>query len=104
MIPSLSSLGYPIHNTKTMTPLYNDKKACIKWCQNMTTKGNCHIKQCENAVWEWVADSTLTVLHVSENKYCRHFHQRNAQWCKLWTQRFSHVLLKQLQQALPQFC
>jgi hypothetical protein len=31
----------------------------------MTTKGNCHIKQCENAVWEWVADGTLTVLHVS---------------------------------------
>jgi hypothetical protein len=31
----------------------------------MTTKGNCHIKQRENAVWEWVADGTLTVLHVS---------------------------------------
>ncbi len=48
-----------------MTPLYNDNKAYIKWCQNMTIKGNCHIKQCENTVWEWVADSTLTVLHVS---------------------------------------
>jgi hypothetical protein len=31
----------------------------------MTTKGNCHIKQRENAVWEWVADSTLIVSHVS---------------------------------------
>jgi hypothetical protein len=31
----------------------------------MTTKGNCHIEQRENAVWELVADSTLTVLHVS---------------------------------------
>jgi hypothetical protein len=32
----------------------------------MTTKGNHHIKQCENAVLEWVADGTLTILHVSE--------------------------------------
>jgi hypothetical protein len=32
----------------------------------MTTKGNCHIEQWENAVRELVADSTLTVLHVSE--------------------------------------
>jgi hypothetical protein len=31
----------------------------------MTAKGNCQIKQRENAVWEWVADGTLTVLHVS---------------------------------------
>ncbi len=32
----------------------------------MTTKGNiCHIEQRENAALEWVADSTLTVLHVS---------------------------------------
>ncbi len=29
------------------------------------TKGNCHIEQCKNAVCEWVADGTLTVLHVS---------------------------------------
>ena len=31
----------------------------------MTTKSNCHIKQCENAVQECVANGTLTVLHVS---------------------------------------
>ncbi len=52
MIFSLSSLGYPIHNTKTATPLYNDNKVCIKWCHNMTTKGNCLIEQHENAVWD----------------------------------------------------
>ncbi len=62
---ALSSLGYPICNTKTATPLYNNNEVCIKWCHNMTTKGNFHIKQCENAVQEWVADGTLTVLHVS---------------------------------------
>ncbi len=65
MISSLSSLGYPISNTKTATPLYNYNKVCIKWCQNMTTKDNCHIEQHENPVWEWVANITLTILHVS---------------------------------------
>jgi hypothetical protein len=101
MISSPSSLGYPIRNTETVAPLYNDNRACMKWCHNMTTKGNCHIKQRESAVGEWVANSTLTVLHVSgKNKYCGHFHQRNAQWCKiLMPKRFSHVLLKGLQQA-----
>jgi hypothetical protein len=65
MISSLSSLGYPIRDTKTATPLYNDNEACIKWCHNMTTKGNRHIEQRENAVREWIANGTLTVLHVS---------------------------------------
>jgi hypothetical protein len=31
----------------------------------MMTKGNHHIEQHENAVREWVADSTLTLLQVS---------------------------------------
>jgi len=31
----------------------------------MMTKGNHHIEQRENAVREWVADSTLTLLQVS---------------------------------------
>jgi hypothetical protein len=31
----------------------------------MTTKGNCHVEQCENAVQEWVVDGALTVLYVS---------------------------------------
>jgi hypothetical protein len=65
VISSLSSLSYPIRDTITATPLYNNNKACIKLCHNMTTKGNCHIEQRENAVQEWVANSTLTVLHVS---------------------------------------
>jgi hypothetical protein len=65
MISSLSSLGYPIRDNKTATPLYDDNEACIKWCHNMTTKSNRHIQQCENAILEWVANGTLTVLHVS---------------------------------------
>jgi hypothetical protein len=65
MISSLFSLGYPICDTKTATPLYNDNEACIKWFHNMMTKGNCHTEQHENAVCEWVANGILTVLHVS---------------------------------------
>ncbi len=31
----------------------------------MTTKGNCHIKNCKNSTREWVADSTIIVNHVA---------------------------------------
>ena len=44
MISGLSDLGYPIHDCESPTPLYNNNDACVKWCHNMTTKGNCHIK------------------------------------------------------------
>jgi hypothetical protein len=30
----------------------------------MTNKGNRHIKNCENATQEWVADGTIAVKHV----------------------------------------
>jgi hypothetical protein len=40
MILHLQSLGYPINDTDIATPLYNDNKACVKWCHNLTTKGN----------------------------------------------------------------
>jgi hypothetical protein len=40
MISSLSDLGYPIDDTTLPTPLYNDNDACVKWCHNMTPKGN----------------------------------------------------------------
>jgi hypothetical protein len=49
MIFSLSNLGYPINDTALPTPLYNDNNACVKWCHNMTTKGNCHIENHENS-------------------------------------------------------
>jgi hypothetical protein len=64
MISSLLSLGYPIRDADSLTPLYNDNNACVKWCHNMTTKGNRHIENWENSVCEWVADGTLTVLYV----------------------------------------
>jgi hypothetical protein len=41
IISSLSSLGYPITNAEVPTPLYNNNDACVKWCHNRTTKGNC---------------------------------------------------------------
>jgi hypothetical protein len=65
MISSLSNLSYPINDTALPTPLYNHNHTCMKWCHNMTTKGNRHIKNCENSTRKWVADNTITVTHVS---------------------------------------
>ena len=65
MILHLASTGYPITDAQQATPLYNDNEACVKWCHNLTTKGNRHIEHRENATREWVADGTLTVAHVS---------------------------------------
>ncbi len=65
MISSLSDLGYPISDCKISTPLFNDNDACVKWCHNMTTKGNRHIENKENSTREWVADGTISISHVS---------------------------------------
>ena len=65
MISSLSDLGYPISDCKSSTPLFNDNDACVKWCHNMTTKGNRHIENKENSTREWVADGTISISHVS---------------------------------------
>jgi hypothetical protein len=65
MISHLSSLGYPINNATRPTILYNDNNACVKWCHNMTTKGNRHIKNCKNSTHKWVADGPIAVKHVS---------------------------------------
>ena len=65
MILHLQSLGYPIDDTDLATPIYNDNDACVKWCHNLTTKGNRHIEHRENATREWVADGSLAISHVS---------------------------------------
>jgi hypothetical protein len=65
LILHLQSLGYPINDTALATPLYNDNKSCMKWCHNLTMKGNCHIEHKETATREWIADGTITVSHVS---------------------------------------
>jgi hypothetical protein len=65
MISSLLDLGYPIDNCESSTPLYNNNSACVKWCHNMMTKGNHHIKNKENSTWEWVANGTISVSHIS---------------------------------------
>ena len=65
MILHLASLGYPITDAQQATPLYNNNKACVKWCHNLTTKGNRHIEHKENSTREWVDDGTITVTHVS---------------------------------------
>jgi hypothetical protein len=65
MISGLSDLGYPIHGCESPTPLYNDNDACVKWCHNMTTKGNHHIENKEDSTQEWVANGTISVSHIS---------------------------------------
>jgi hypothetical protein len=65
MISSLSALGYPIHDADSPTHIYNNNIMCVKWCHNMTTKGNRHIENDEKATRECVADGTISVTHVS---------------------------------------
>ena len=65
MNSSKVDLGYPIHDCTSSTHLYSDNNACVKWCHSMMTKGNRHIENRENFTWEWVADGTISVSHVS---------------------------------------
>ena len=51
LILHLKSLGYPINDADAATLLYNDNDACVKWCHNLTTKGNHHIELRENVTW-----------------------------------------------------
>ncbi len=43
----------------------NDSKACVKWCHNLTAKGNWHIEYCKKAMKEWVKDGSTSISHVS---------------------------------------
>ena len=65
LILHLKSLGYPINDTDVATPLYNDNEACVKWCHNLTTKGNRHIEHREKGTREWVEDGSISVSHVN---------------------------------------
>jgi hypothetical protein len=65
MILHLSACGYPIDNASSPTPIYNNNEACIKWCHNMTSKGNHHIELQENITREWVVKGAITVSHIS---------------------------------------
>jgi hypothetical protein len=65
MILHLSACGYPIDNASSPTPIYNNNEACVKWCHNMTSKGNCHIELQENIAREWVDKGAITVSHIS---------------------------------------
>ncbi len=65
IISSLTALGYPIRDTFSQTPFYNVNDACVKWCHNMTTKGNHHIEYWENSTRECVANGTIAVSHVN---------------------------------------
>jgi hypothetical protein len=65
MISHLSSIGCPIKDANAPTPLFNNNKACVQWCHNMTLKGNRNIELKENSVREWVEDGTITVTHVA---------------------------------------
>ena len=62
---SLLSLGYPITDADSPSPLYNSNKAYVKWCHNLTTKSNRHIEHHKNAVKEWVEDGSISISHIS---------------------------------------
>ncbi len=47
------------------TPIWNNNDACVKWCHNMTSKGNRHIELRENSTREWIGDGSITVSHVN---------------------------------------
>jgi hypothetical protein len=59
---SVSKSSHDISDTLSPSPLYNDNEACIQWSHNMTTKQIQHTEMHENAVQEWVQDSSLKVL------------------------------------------
>jgi hypothetical protein len=65
MILHLSACGYPINDTSSPTPIYNNNEACITWFHNMTSKDNCHIELQENIAHERVGKCAITVSHVS---------------------------------------
>ncbi len=65
MILHLFACGYPIDDASSPTPIYNDNKACVKWCHIMTSKCNCHIEIQENITRVWVDKGAITVSHVS---------------------------------------
>jgi hypothetical protein len=86
MISHLANCGFPINDTSLATPVYNDNNACIKWCHNLTSKGNRHIELRENVNREWVDNGFITVSHVSgksnpadlftkEIRHGAHFHR-----------------------------
>ena len=56
--------GHDIVDTAAASLLYNDNESCVKWSHNMTTKQIRHMEMRENAVREWVQDSSLKVVHV----------------------------------------
>jgi hypothetical protein len=66
MILHFSACGYSINDASFATPIYNNNDACIKWCHNMTSKGNCHIELQENVTRELVDKRAITVSHVSD--------------------------------------
>jgi hypothetical protein len=82
---SVSDSGHTIDGLSSLTLLYNDNNACVKWSHNMTSKAAHHIELRENSIREWVQDKTLNLLHVAgkvnpadiftkEMKDSAHFH------------------------------
>ena len=50
------------------TQIYNDNAACIKWSQNMTTKGLRYIQIRENAVREAIHSNIIRLYHIAGKK------------------------------------
>jgi hypothetical protein len=62
---SVSESSHTLDGLSSLTVLYNDNDACVKWSHNMTSKAACHIELHENSIRDWVQDKTLNVVHVA---------------------------------------
>jgi hypothetical protein len=88
MILHPSTCGYPINDAASTTLIYNNNDACVKWCHNMTSKGNCHLELKENITREWVDEGAITVCHVSSKYNPAYIFTKEmrdgANFCRLW--------------------
>ncbi len=47
---SMTESGHNLHNVDAATTLYNNNEVCVKWSQDLTTKGTRHIELRENLI------------------------------------------------------
>ena len=55
--------GLIIPGTTAALPLYNDNESYVRWSQDMTMKQIRQMEMRENAVREWVQDSSVQILN-----------------------------------------
>jgi hypothetical protein len=88
MILHLSVCGFSINDASFPTPIYNNNEACVKWCHNITSKGNRHIELQEKVTHEWVNEGAIIIFHVSGKSNPANIFTKEmrdgADFCRLW--------------------